>query len=203
MNERIATSLLVAIAHAPSSCNDPSMHKRQPEVDFWIAYVCPGGSPVHFKHSGASSCQWPLLHCWCVPSAVSVFSAVEVHRHDPWGTPRGRWHMAFGQVTLGAKEKEPWHLHQRSHSSDLEVHGSGTYDQASNEGVARLVGIQNCQTQQWDTGAAEGKHRQRSNVHSRVDAPGYLEWTGLCLDVCHVNQGAQIEHLWNVGRKLG
>ena len=27
------------LRHAPSSCNDPSMHKRQPEVDFWMAYV--------------------------------------------------------------------------------------------------------------------------------------------------------------------
>ena len=57
--------------------------------------------------------------------------------------------MAFGQVTLGAKEKEPCHLHQHAHSSDPEVHGSGTCEhQVSNEEVPRLVGIQNCQDQQ-------------------------------------------------------
>ena len=34
--------------------------------------MCPDGSPVRSKHSGASSSLWPLLHCWCVLSAVAV-----------------------------------------------------------------------------------------------------------------------------------
>ena len=57
--------------------------------------------------------------------------------------------MALGHVTSEAKGKEACHLRQHAHSSDPEVHGSGTYEhQASNEGVPRLVGIQNCQNQQ-------------------------------------------------------
>ena len=64
--------------------------------------------------------------------------------------------MVLGQVILEAKEKEPGLLHQHAQSSDPEVHGSCSHEhQAPNEGVPCLVGIQNCQNQQSDTGRAE------------------------------------------------
>ena len=43
--------------------------------------------------------------------------------------------MKLGQVTSGAKEKEPVHLHNHAQTNDLEVHDSGTHEHHdSNEG---------------------------------------------------------------------
>ena len=53
--------------------------------------------------------------------------------------------MVLAEVTLGVKENDPGYLHQHSQSSDPLAYGSDTNEhQASNEGVPRLVGIQNC-----------------------------------------------------------
>ena len=66
-----------------------------------------------------------------------------------------------------AKEKEPGHLHQHAQSSDPEVHGSGNQEhQAPNEGMPRLVGIQNCQNQRSDTATA--KHSGTSSRQWRL-----------------------------------